>query len=240
MQRFRDEDLTGAEFRECDLTGARLIGVVMQDAVIDGFVTNLVVNDVEVSGFVEAELDRRHPVRVLIRSTDAADLREGSRVLREDWQATYARLETMPEGSEHERVDDEWSAVETLRHLVFVHDSWFRRCCLGRSDPFTPMGLAIESVPDQEEQGLDRSARPSLAEVRAVRDEQAAELDDWLATVTDVDLEQPAPVPDGPGWPPYARGRTIGQCLRTVLDEEWNHHSFCVRDLGRLEAARAG
>ena len=38
MARFEDQDLTGAEFRECDLTRARLIGVVMQDAVIDGLI----------------------------------------------------------------------------------------------------------------------------------------------------------------------------------------------------------
>ena len=44
MARFADQDLTEAEFRECDLTRARLIGVVMQDAVIDGLVSNLVVN----------------------------------------------------------------------------------------------------------------------------------------------------------------------------------------------------
>ena len=36
MRRFDDEDLTGAEFRECDLSRARLVGVVMQDAEIDG------------------------------------------------------------------------------------------------------------------------------------------------------------------------------------------------------------
>jgi len=47
MRRFDDEDLTGAEFRECDLSRARLVGVVMQDAEIDGLVTNLVVNGVE-------------------------------------------------------------------------------------------------------------------------------------------------------------------------------------------------
>src|SRR5215472_15676169 len=40
MARFEDQDLTEAEFRECDLTGARLIGVVMRDAVIDGLVRN--------------------------------------------------------------------------------------------------------------------------------------------------------------------------------------------------------
>src|SRR6202012_5453599 len=126
MARFEDQDLTDAEFRECDLTRARLIGVVMQDAVIDGLVSNLVVNGVEVTSYVEAELDRRHPVRLLIRSAAPAAIREAPRQLRAGWAATIGRLHEMPGGSEHQRVGGEWSAVETLRHLVFVHDSWFR------------------------------------------------------------------------------------------------------------------
>ena len=136
MARFEDEDLTDAEFRECDLTRARLIGVVLQDAVIDGLVSNLVVNGVEVTTYVEAELDRRHPVRPLMRSSDPDDLRKAERHLRAEWAATVARLRVTDQGVEHERVGGEWSAVETLRHLVFVHDSWFRRCCLGSSEPF--------------------------------------------------------------------------------------------------------
>ena len=91
MRRFQDEDLAGAEFRECDLSNARLVGVVMQGAVIDGLVTDLVVNGVEVMAYVEAELDCRHPVRRLIRSDDVADLRRAGRQLRADWAATVAR-----------------------------------------------------------------------------------------------------------------------------------------------------
>jgi hypothetical protein len=234
MASFKDQDLTGAEFRECDLTGARLIGVVMQDAVIDGLVSNLVVNGVEVAAYVEAELDRRYPVRLLIRSADPADLRQGFRQLRTDWAATVERLRGMPAGSEHERVGGEWSAVETLRHLVMVHDSWFRRCCLGSTEPFSAIGLAPEYVPNQEEQGLDRSATPGLDEVLAVRDVQGAELDRWLSTVTAGQLSAPAPVPEGQGWPPYARGKSVLECVHVVLDEEWAHHGFCVRDLDLL------
>src|SRR6476659_8198120 len=141
MERYVDQDLTGAEFRECLMSNPRLIGVVMQDAEIDGLVTGLVVNGVEVMPYVEAELDRRHPVRLLIRSDRPADLRDAWRQLRDDWVRTVARVRSMPEGSEHRGVDGEWSMVETLRHLVFVHDSWFRRCVLGRTEPFTAMGL---------------------------------------------------------------------------------------------------
>src|SRR4030081_1678878 len=195
MRRFDDEDLTGAEFRECDLSRARLVGVVMQDAEIDGLVTNLMVNGVEVMSYVEAELDRRHPVRLLIRSDQPDDLREAWRQLRDDWATTTERVRSMPENSEHHGVDGEWSMVETLRHLVFVHDSWFRRCVLGLTEPFTSMGLASPLVPDQEEQGLDRSSRPTLEEVLGVRDRQAAELTTWLGEVTPERLAQTAPVP---------------------------------------------
>jgi hypothetical protein len=234
MARFEDQDLTDAEFRECDLTRARLIGVVMQDAVIDGLVSNLVVNGVEVTSYVEAELDRRHPVRLLIRSADPADLLQAFRQLRAGWAVTLERLREMPEGSEHQRVGGEWSAVETLRHLVFVHDSWFRRCCLGSTRLFTAIGLACDFVPDQQEQGLDRSAEPSLGEVLAVRDLQGAELERWLSAVTAEELSAPAPLPEGQGWPPYARGKSVLECLHVVLNEEQEHHGFCARDLDLL------
>jgi hypothetical protein len=232
MRRFDDEDLTGAEFRECDLSGARLVGVVMQDAEIDGLVTNLVVNGVEVMSYVEAELDRRHPVRLLIRSDDPADLQEAWRQLRADWTSTTQRVRSMPDDSEQQRVDGEWSMVETLRHLVFVHDSWFRRCVLGLTEPFTAMGLAPSFV--MEAEGLEPTAPVSLDEVLGVRDRQASEIEAWLAEATPDRLGQTAPVPDDGRWPPYAKGRTVRQCLGTVLNEEWAHHGFCVRDLDKL------
>ena len=234
MRRFDDEDLAGAEFRECDLSGARLVGVVMQNVEIDGLVTNLTVNGVEVMPYVEAELDRRHPVRLLTRSEEPGDLRKAWRQLGDDWATTIERVRSMPEGSEHDGVDGEWSMVETLRHLVFVHDSWFRRCVLGLTEPFTAMGLASPFVPGQEELGLDQSARPGLDEVLIVRDRQASEVEAWLAEVTPERLAQPAPVPDDDRWPPYAKGRRVQQCLGTVLNEEWEHHRFCVRDLDKL------
>jgi len=233
MKRFVDEDLTGAEFRECLMSESRFVGVVMQNAEIDGLVTNLVVNGVEVTSYVEAELDRRYPVRLLIRSDDPADLQQGWRQLRADWAATVDRMRQTP-GIEHESVNDEWSAVQTMRHLVFVHDSWFRRCCLGVTELFTPIGIGPAFLP--EEQGPQASADPTLDEVLSVREEQGAELEAWLAQVTPDQLTATAPVPDDDRWPPYARGRSVRQCLGTVMNEEWAHHGFCVRDLDLIHA----
>ncbi|KQV72723.1 hypothetical protein ASC64_20480 [Nocardioides sp. Root122] len=238
MRRFDDEDLSGTEFRECDLSRVRMVGVVMQDAEIDGLVSNLVVNGVDVMPYVEAELDRRHPVRLLMRSDRPADLQEAWRQLRDGWAQTVEHVRSMPDGSEGVSVDGEWSMVDTLRHLVFVHDSWFRRCVLGRTEPFTPLGLSSSSITTQEENGLDPAARPSLDEVLAVRSRQSSEIEAWLSEVTPDRLARTAPVPDDGRWPPYALGRTVRQCLGTVLGEEWAHHGFCTRDLDTLSAQR--
>lgn len=238
MRRFHDEDLSGTEFRECDLSQVRMVGVVMQDAVIDGLVSNLVVNGIDVMPYVEEELDRRHPVRLLMRSDRPADLHDAWRQLQDGWSQTVERVRSMPDGSDGVSVDGEWSMVETLRHLVFVHDSWFRRCVLGRTEPFTPWGLSSSSSTTQEENGLDPAARPSLDEVLAVRDRQSSEVEAWLREVTPDELAQTAPVPDDGRWPPYALGRSVRQCLGTVLGEEWAHHGFCTRDLETLSAQR--
>lgn len=106
MERFVDEDLTGAEFRECALDRARFVGVVMQDVEIDGLVDHLVVNGVDVTPYVHAELDRRHPVRLLIRSDRPADLINAWRELDASWATTVARLRETP-GVEHRSVNDE-------------------------------------------------------------------------------------------------------------------------------------
>ena len=200
---------------------------------------SLVVNGVEVTSYVEAELDRRHPVRMQIRSDDPAELREGWRQLRADWGATAQRLRGRP-GIEHESVNDEWSAVQTMRHLVFVHDSWFRRCCLGSTELFTPMGIGTTVEPYRGAHGLDLSLDPALDEIVSVRDAQAAELEAWLDEVTAVQLAARAPVPDDDVWPPYARGRSVRQCLGTVLNENFEHHRFCVRDLDLVSTESTG
>jgi hypothetical protein len=131
--------------------------------------------------------------------------------------------------------------VQTLRHLIFVHDSWFRRCCLGSADLFTPMGLGPSVEPYRQAHGLDLALalEPSLDEVVSVRQAQAAELEAWLAAVTPEQLAATAPVPDDDVWPPYARGRTVRHCLGTVLTEQWEHHRFTCRDLDLIAGRHA-
>ena len=110
------------------------------------------------------------------------------------WAETVERIRATP-GIEHRSANDEWSAVQTLRHLVFVHDSWFRRCVLGSTAPFTPMGLGSSSSPTVRSRGS--TAPPTRVSTRCSRcgPQQAAELEAWLAGVTPEQLAGRRPCP---------------------------------------------
>lgn len=70
---FTSVDLTGAKFRDCDLRKVKIADSWLIDVNVSGPVGKFVVNDVDVTAFVEAELDRRHPERVQLRGMRTAD-----------------------------------------------------------------------------------------------------------------------------------------------------------------------
>ena len=71
--RFDVADLRGARFTDCDLTGVTIRDGWLVDVSISGYLSNVTVNGVDVTGFVSAELDRRHPERVQFRAGQDAD-----------------------------------------------------------------------------------------------------------------------------------------------------------------------
>jgi len=118
---FTGVDFTGANFRDCDLRQVKITDSWLTDVRVSGLVGSFVVNDVDVSAFVEGELDRRHPERVQLRQMRTADdYRAMWNTIERLWDDTIARAGLLPEPALHQRVDDEWSFVETLRHLVLA------------------------------------------------------------------------------------------------------------------------
>ena len=54
---------------------------------------------------------------------------------------------------------------------------------------------------------------------------------DYLATVTDDELSASRKNPHAP-----EHAETVRSCLHTILDEEWEHLRYAVRDLDQLGA----
>src|SRR5215218_3995956 len=118
-------ELAGLEIRDCEVSGLKIVDCYGSDVSLGGDFERLVVNDVDVTGYVEGELDRRHPARRLAREARSPDdYRAAWDVVEALWAATIERARQLPEATVHERVDGEWSLVETQRHLLFASDAW--------------------------------------------------------------------------------------------------------------------
>ena len=237
--RFHDVDLSGARFHEVDLTGAVIRGAFLVNVDIDGQIENLRVNGVDVVPLVEAELNRRYPDRVKMRPADADGFREAWDILERLWPQTVARASRMAPELLNERVEGEWSFIETLRHLVFATDAWVKRAFLGEPAPWHRLGLPHDEMPDLPGVPRDRSARPSLDEVLALRADRMATVRQVLADLTDERLAgQTEPVLE-PGYP-EPESFAVRRCLQAILNEEWQHRLYAERDFDVLESRGAG
>jgi uncharacterized damage-inducible protein DinB len=150
-------------------------------------------------------------------------------VLEEQWAGTVDRARALPEERLHERVAGEWSFVETLRHLLFVHDAWLRRAVLGEPAPYDALDLPHDEMPDLEGVPRDLDARPALDHVLDLRAERLAITRRFFGELTDEQLQRSTTV-TGPGYP-EAGTYAVTRCLNAVLVEEWWHRRFAERDL---------
>ena len=238
--RFEDADLTGATFRRVDFTGARLDsadltgvkirGSLIVDVEISGDIENLRVMGVDVAPLVEAELDRRYPDRGRMRPTDADGFRTAWQILEGLWGETVRRAEALPADLLHERVDGEWSFIQTLRHLVFATDAWVRRAILGDPAPWDPLDLPYDDMDVAIDVPRDYEARPTLDEVLSLRAARMATVRRVLADLTDEQLAGMTEAVTEPGYP-EPESFPVRRCLQAILSEEWQHRLFAERDL---------
>jgi hypothetical protein len=231
--RLRSVDLTGADIRAAFLHRTRMRGVELQDVEITGELQNVLVNGVDIAPLVEAELDRRDPERAKMRPKDSDGFREAWAILERRWTETVERARELPEAALHREVGDEWSFIQTLRHLNFASAAWVGRMVLGNPAPWHPLDLPWDEAPGWEGIPGDRDARPSLDEVLAVRADRQAMVREVLRTLTDERLAATVTRTE-PGWP-QERDFPVEECLRIVLNEEWEHRNYAERDLAALQ-----
>jgi hypothetical protein len=235
---FHHADLGGATFRDCDMRGVRIVSSFVDGLVIGGFSGRsglVVVDDVDVSGYVAAELDRRHPERVALREARTVDdLRAVGAEVDRLWDETLARAGRLPEETLHRRVAAEWSFVETLRHLVFAVDSWVEGWLHGTPAPFSPLGVPPTDLAEEEwpSIGLDPHARPSFAEAADLFADRRARLRRALRGVTDGQLDDERTAAPVPAW--GEETHPVRECLSVPLEELIEHRRFAERDLAAL------
>ena len=235
--RFDVADLRGARFTDCDLTGVTIRDGWLEDVSISGYLRNVTVNDVDVSDFVSAELDRRHPERVQFREGRSADdFRAMWDTIERLWANTTERAGRLPAAALAEQVGEEWSFEQTLRHLIFITDAWAMRTVLDEAMPYHPIGLPQSWYPDADAAalGIDLRAQPSYAEILAARADRMAVIRRILADLTEDGMGRLCRRSPAPGYPDEERA--VAECLAVVMDEEIEHYRFAVRDLAVLEA----
>jgi len=233
--RLRAVDLTDADFRGVDMTRVVMRGVDMLDVDISGDIENVTINGVDIGPLVEAELDRRYPLRPRMRPTAPAGFREAWDILERLWDETVERARRLPRELLHESVNGEWSFIETLRHLVFATDSWIRRAILGDPSPWDALDLPWDEMPDTPGVPRDRDVRPSLEAVLELRGGRMSTVRDVIDGLTDASLDGNTIAVEGPGWP-EPRSYPVRDCLLVILNEEWVHRLFAERDLDRVQA----
>lgn len=230
-----DVQLMNLRVAGAELWRVRMRGAWIGECEIDGHIQGLTVNGVDVGPLVEAELDRRDPLRAMMRPDTAAGFRAAWDVVEELWAGTVERARGLPPELLHESVDGEWSFVQTLRHLLFATDIWVSRAILGDPTPWHALSLPFDETDPDPRVPRDLDARPSLDEVLALRAERVATVRRVIEDLTDETLDRMTEPVDGPGYPP-ANSYPVRKCLGTVLSEEYQHRLFAERDLAALQA----
>lgn len=233
---FHNLTLRDATFHWVDLSNIRIRSALLDGAEINADFGRLVVNGVDVAPLIEAELDRRHPGRAQMRAEGVEGYRASWELLRSLWDATIERARQLPEERLHESVGGEWSFIETLRHLLFVVEAWVLRAVLGDPAPWHPLTLPFDEMADTPGVPRDRTVRPSLDEVVEALADRHRVAGEVFHQLTEERLaERTTPVAE-PGWP-ESTSFVVGECLRVVLLEEFEHRLFAERDLHSLTAA---
>lgn len=235
--RIRLSNLVALEIRDCEISGLKIVDCYGSDVYLGGDFERIVVKDVDVTAYVEGELDRQHPARVFAR--DAAspdDYRAAWDAIETQWEATLDRARQLPEAKLHEQVDGEWSLVETQRHLLFASDAWLGNAVLEEEAPYHPLGFPAGGMPPDAaaKLGLTLDATPTLDEVLAPRRARMATMRRVVDGLTEAELDRVCSRKPADTYPDQEY--VVRRCLKVVLEEEAEHHRYAVRDLAALEA----
>lgn len=101
-------------------------------------------------------------------------------------------------------------------------DAWALRAVLGQDAPYHRIGLPAAGYPPEQARaiGLNPAADPSWAEVLRVRTDRQGRIRELLERIDEEELSRTTRFPPAPGYP--TENRTVGRCLRVVINESAN------------------
>jgi hypothetical protein len=159
---------------------------------------------------------------------DLEGCREAVEILKDQLEATYERALSFTEAQRHLSVDEEWSLVESIRHLVFVLDGWLHRTIRGEADPFHPVGLPPSFMPPKPDAtSIDPDAHPTFEEARDVLRGRMQAFRSYVDELTRQELSRPIDNFTG----------SVHGSLWIIFGELWAHNQFMNRDLDVIEGS---
>ena len=229
-------DFSNKKLRNVDFSNARIVGANLINASFEGDIFGLKINGIEVQPLITAELERRHPERKELFTTTPDGMKHAYDIVFGQLDETFERARRLTEAQRNERVDDEWSVVETVRHLVFAVDSWILRAVLGRTDPYDPIGLPFTEMDPTPGVTCDPDARPTFDEAVAVWKGREKIIRDVVDGLSADELERKIVV-SGEGYPRAGLETQVIGPLWTIIEETWWHNRFMNRDMDVIEGA---
>ena len=161
---------------------------------------------------------------------DVVGAREAAASATTDLETTMLRAACLPDDDRHRHVNDEWSAVESLRHLVLIIDVWLSKAILGQPDPFHPIGLPPSFMPPKlPGSSIDPEARPAFDDACQVLRGRITDLRTYVDALTQDELDRAI----------EAHAGTVAGALGVLFDELAAHNRFINRDLDLIESARS-
>jgi hypothetical protein len=211
-----------ATFRDTDFSDSTFFHVFLKNVSIDGEINNLVINGVDVTEYVNQH-DRWWPLRNNLSPTTKDGFVESWNTLSVEWRKMLENVSTAQPSVVHQSVNGEWSLSQTLRHLIFAMDKWFMLPIFGATS-FTPIGLPNSSSQARPWPGLDLNKQPDFEEIVATRLNQHQKFHNFISEMLIQDLPEIVTIEENGGVPTL-------MCFHAVLEEEFEHLRYMLRDL---------
>ncbi len=218
-------NLQRSKFRDADFSGSTFFHVLAKDVSIDGEIERLVVNGVDVTDYVNKH-DRWWPLRNNLSPDSVDGLVESWTALCAEWATLLEQVSNADPSVVNKSVKGEWSLNDTLRHLVFAMDKWFVMPILGESS-VSALGLPNTSSQEIDWPGINPEANADFATVLDARAHHHERFNTFISSMRMDELPAAVSIIENGTVPTF-------MCFHVVLEEEFEHLRYMIRDLSAL------